>query len=1185
MTLRKLLGRYDRKLRKIYNDERRHPEKYEDAVSAADFYESASSALKAAAGFISAYGENDLMPLFLLCKDFFYKNERVTRMKLENFFSDEKLSLFQCEALPLLLYAAAGAVICESYPGKSELISSCVRNLFHLRTVPFDELFYALNSAERCLYEDPASVYEKMSEKTKRFYRKTVIKQAEKEGLSEEKYVRKILKKAEDKNKHIGFFMPLVKNSRKTGFLYISAEWLISLIVSIIINIFADAGMLIFPVFVLPVYALIRPFSDFLSTKIFPPRPVFSMEKNSISEARVLVTVTSILPEKEDSEKLFSHLSDIYSSVFIKGMKLLLLADLKGSPSPERDSDEENINAVRSVIDRLNEKYSGGFSLIVRERVFSPAENEFTGYERKRGAISALMRFIRDGNKEAFGIVYGDTEGFPGMKYVMALDSDTNMNFDTLRGLLAVASHPLNKPCYDSRKGRVVSGYGIFSPTVSVSLFSGRKTLFSSIFTESGTNHYINSVSERNQDFFGEGIFSGKGLIDTEMFDKVCGDKFDKGRILSHDILEGSVLRTCFCPEAEFTDSFPSAPKSWFLRLHRWIRGDVQNLKYIFFPLGKEKQSPSLTAVGKYQLLENFRRALTPVTGFVLLTASVFFGNRLSAVSAVIAVLSLVSDCLFSLIYIFIKKGFPVLFVFRKSSSFTFFQREFIRLLLNLGAYPLFFLYSLDAVIRSAYRSLVSKKKLLSWRTAGDTEKIRNICIFKEMVFPASFSLLFFVSGNIIHIITAVFILLFIPFSVFDGIKIKKKRKELSGENKNTLEALISSMWNFFSENVTENENFLPPDNISFSPEKRVAGYTSPTNIGLYLVCILAAADMSLITLSEMNERINKTLDTIERLPKYKGHLYNWYNVLSASAAPPEFVSSVDCGNFLVCLTALKEGLYEEGKDEFNKTARRIEKILYSSNLSVFYDKTRELFSIGIDSASGQLHESFYENYMSESRMGSFLAAARRQVPASHWRSLSRAVKRYGSLEAALSWTGTMFEYFMPRLFMPSYEGSFHKEGLLSCLHMQRKAARRRKIPYGMSESAFYAFDEMKNYRYKAHGVKELALNRNICTESVISPYSVFLGMPLDPEGAFDNLSRLSYFYAAGKYGFYEAVDFTKERTGEEGPSVVRSFMSHHVGMSMIAAVNTLKDDIFVKRFMSDIYMNSAKSLLEEKKY
>lgn len=1182
MTLRKLLGKYDRKLRKIYNNERRHPEKYKDAVSAADFYESASSALKAAKGFISSYGEKGLMPLFLLCKAFFYENKRVTRMKLENFFSDEKLSLFQCEALPVLLYAAAGAVISESYPEKSEQISSCVRNLFYLRTVPFNELFYNLNSAERCLYEDPASVYEKMSEKTKRFYRRTVIKQAEKEGLSEEQYVRKILNKAENKNKHIGFFMPLIKNGRRAGFVYIVSEWLISLAVSVFISIFADAGILIFPVFILPVYAVIRPFSDFLSSKIFPPRPVFAMDKSSISEAQVLVTVTSILPEKEDSEKLFSHLSDIYSSVFIKGMKLLFLADLKSSPSPEKEGDKENISAVKSVIDRLNKKYSGGFSLIIRERVFSPTENEFTGYERKRGALSALMRFLRDGNKETFGTVYGDTEGFPEMKYVMALDSDTNMNFDSLRELLSVAYHPLNKPYYDSRKGRVVSGYGIFSPAVSVSLFSGLGTLFSSVFTDSGTNQYVSSVSERNQDLLGEGIFSGKGLIDTAMFDKVCGDRFDKGRILSHDILEGSVLRTCFCPSAELSDSFPASPKSWFLRLHRWIRGDVQNLKYIFFPLGKEKQSPSLPRVGKYQLFENFRRAVTPVTGFVLLTASVFFSEKLSFALASVSVLSLISDSLFSALYVLFRKGLSVFFVFGKD-RFTSFQREIIRMSVTLGAYPLFFLYNSDAVIRSAYRSLVSKKKLLSWCTAADTEKMKKLCIFKEIVFPSAVSLLFIVAGNFIHIVTAVFILLFIPFSVFGGIKISRKKIKLSGEDKTAIEALVSSMWKFFSENITENENFLPPDNISYYSGKRVAGYTSPTNIGLYLVCILAAADMSIISPREMNDRINKTLDTIDKLPKYKGHLYNWYNIVNASAAPPEFVSSVDCGNFLTCLTALKEGLYEFGDREIEKTALRIEKMLFSSDLSVFYDKTRELFSIGIDSSSGQLHESFYEHYMSESRMGSFFAVSRRQVPSSHWSTLSRTVKRYGSIEVPLSWTGTMFEYFMPRLFMPSYEGTFHREGLLSCLYMQRKAARRRKIPYGMSESAYFDFDEMKNYRYKAHGVKELAVSKNVSTQSVISPYSVFLAMPLDPKGALGNLSRLSSLHVTGKYGFYEAADFSGGRAEIEAPSVVRSFMSHHVGMSMIAAVSTLKDDIFVKRFMRDIYMNSAKSLLEEK--
>ncbi len=1183
MTLKRLLGKYDRNLRKAYRKQVRQDGDFVGAVAVTDFYESASSAIKAAKGFISSKGERNLLPLFLLCKDYFYKNEKVSRQGLVNFFSGENTDLFQCEALPVLLYAAASAVICENLDGgREDLIRACVSNLFYLREIPFSDMVFELNSAERILLEDPTEEYEKMSAETKKVYRRAVVRQAEAEGISEKEYAKKVLLKAKEKNRHIGFFMPVKENRIKKGWLYIAAEWLAAFVISLAAAFAAHGNILISLLLFLPVYSVIKPISDAVAAKLFLPSPVFSMDRALVTSCPVLITVTSLLPKKDEAEKLYSHLSDIYSSVFIPGVKLLFLADLKNSSSPERRGDKEDIDAVKDVIERLNKKYSGGFSLIVRERVFSSSEGEFTGFERKRGALCSLMRFLRDGNAEVFGTVFGDTTGFSEMKYIMALDSDTEMKFDSLRDLFSVASHPLNKGQFDSRKKRVTSGFGIFSPLVSSSVSSSRKTVFSGIFTEGGASSYIASVSERYSDMFGEGIFSGKGLIDIELFDTAVGDKFDRGRILSHDILEGAVIRTCFCPAVQLTDSFPSSPDSWFSRLHRWIRGDIQNLKYLFFPLGKEKLSPSLSVLGKYLLLDNLRRAVTPVICFILLVMSCFFNPVLSAICGILAVLGVISDSLFTVIKIIVRKGIFSFLTFRKSMGITVFYREILRAASGAGALPTLAGVSFDAVSRAVYRSVFSKKKLLLWCTASDREKQKKRSIFTGMILPVLTAGVLLLFGSVIHRLAAVMMLLFIPLTVFDGIKIQKKKPELSGEEKRIIESYISQMWSFFDENVTVYENFLPPDNIAEYPEKRTAAYTSPTNIGLYLVCVLAAADMKLISDGEMLGRINSTLDTIERLPKYKGHLFNWYDIVKAVPAPPRFVSSVDCGNYLVCLCALREGLLEYGSKTAEKTALRIEKILYESNLSVFYSKTRELFSIGIDSDTGEKHSSYYEHYMSESRMGSFLAVARRQVSSNHWQTLDRSLRRCGFYEAPLSWTGTMFEYFMPRLFLPAPLCTFHREGLELCLHLQKKRAKKEGIPYGISESGFYETDEMGNYSYKAHGIRALAVKKDADCESVMSPYSVFLGMPLAPNTALRNLSHFSALHITGRYGFYEAADFSEERTGGEA-AAVRSFMSHHIGMSMIAAVNTLKDDIFVKRFMRDVYMNSAKSLLEEK--
>ncbi len=1181
MTLVSLLGKYDRKLRRYCRKQLRQTGKSASAVWVTDNFRLLSSSLISAKGYAFRKEKKALLPLFLMCKKFFSHSFTVDEERITAFFSSENLSISECEALSAMLFAGAAAVVCDNlYGGDGELIVSLIKNLILLQEADFEGIINNVSRAEKYLLEDPAGIYEKMSSPSKKLYREAVKRGAGKEGISEREYIRRALNKAREKDRHIGFFLPVYADKRAKAVLFFVFEWVLAAALSIFAGILL--GKIYLSAFLLlPFYGIIKPFTDRLSARLFPPFEMLSMKDGSDTDKGVIITVSSLLPDSKSCDKLYTHLSALRSGVSLENVKVLLLADKKNAPTPEIESDKEDTESAVRLIDRLNRDFGGGFVLAVRDRVYSSTENEYTGFERKRGAIAALTKYLRMGDVNGFSLVHGDTRGISEMKYMLALDSDTELSFETVRRLVAAAEHPLNTPVFSAREKRIVSGFGIITPRIETTLTSSSKTLFSGIFTNGGSLSYAPRVNERYSDMFGESVFSGKGLINIDAFNACCADKFDNGRILSHDILEGAVLRTGFLSVSEFSDSFPSTVNGYYSRLHRWIRGDVQNLKYIFSPLGNTGDSPMMPGLGRYQLFDNVRRAVTPVISFLLMLLSLFMRPYDSAVLLLIALISVISEfipeMLFSLMR-FTGASFTSIYL---SKGISGVNKAFIKAVLASGASALEAYVRTDAIIKALYRCLISKKHLLQWKTASAADGEKATGIFTYTVFPAACAVLFFAAGGALHRLLAVFILIFTVFSRIKSNPLAEYTKNsLIGGEKDEILSYASEAWRFFSENTGKSDNFLPPDNIQEIPVFRKARRTSPTNIGLYLVSALAAADMSLITAGELNERVNNTLDTIEKLPKYKGLLYNWYDTVRAVPLRPLYVSSVDCGNFLVCLEALKEGLREYG---FPDTAQRTEKILNEADISFLYDRKRELFRIGFDCETGKFSPSFYDLYMSEARMTSYFACASGRVPVSHWERLDRTLKRSSFYVTAASWTGTMFEYFMPSLFLPHPTGSFSREGLKVALYTQKKFARKAGIPYGISESCYYSLDPALNYRYKAHGIKKLALKRDFDEEKVISPYSTFLTLPFDKKSALKNLKLLEGFGARGKYGFYEAADFSEKHLDSEQFGLVRAFMSHHIGMSIIAMANVLYDDIFVKRFMSDRKMSSAVSLLEEK--
>ncbi|MDD2268519.1 MAG: glucoamylase family protein [Eubacteriales bacterium] len=253
----------------------------------------------------------------------------------------------------------------------------------------------------------------------------------------------------------------------------------------------------------------------------------------------------------------------------------------------------------------------------------------------------------------------------------------------------------------------------------------------------------------------------------------------------------------------------------------------------------------------------------------------------------------------------------------------------------------------------------------------------------------------------------------------------------------------------------------------------------------------------------------------------------------------------------------------------------------------MLYNPKKSLFSLGFEvGESGRQSEICYDLYMSEARTTSYYALAKGIVPKKHWAKLSRTLISGGGYIGMASWTGTTFEYFMPPLFLPVYDNSFEYEALRFAFEQQRKkhiAAGLSDGVWGLSESAFFSFDSEMNYQYKAVGVQKLGLKRYLTDEPVVSPYSSFLMLKISPESCVNNLKKLEEYGMIGEHGHYEACDFTPTRAGGSGFAVIKSYMSHHLGMSITAAANACFAEVFVRRFIRNPSMAAAYELLQEK--
>jgi len=1124
------------------------------------YYERKIAALKKSAPLLKALPSQKGIPFIFTALWNLFKKQGFCcdREILKEGLKGYDFNSYELDMLGLVINAAAiieTSLVCESaIKDKSysvKRLQTAHSALKKADLTDFTVIYKELSSIEAYLYENEP-YFPDMTEETKAMYRKALRAYAKKIGLSEKEALKKAHAEAKANGCCIGHVLKLDKHVSPVGYTLFSLFVFAAVFTACLLLCPTWSALLL----AIPLGAFSLATADFCFSIKAVSLPCPSLAPEKIKEDKLALTVITTLLDEDC--KAFDTLKRFAITNNRQGLYFGLLADLPTADSPETEEDTPLLERALQRIEGLNTEYGNRFCLFVRRRS-QGEKGKWNGKERKRGAIEELVRYLHRGEGSFLVTAGADTKG---VKFLLSLDGDTNLPPRAVISLCGMALHPLNRPTV--KNGRVKEGYGILQPAIGTALGSSKTTRFASLISGvGGIDVYESAAFNRQQSVFGEGIFCGKGLIDVAAYSKTLEGTLPEGRVLSHDMPEGNIMRTRYVSDLCFTDSAPSNVLAYYSRLHRWIRGDTQNLSLLF----GYRQG----ARGGLRIIQNVLRHLCPVLSFAALCFAGFTvgGGRLWV--CLFALLNLISPVFFTLV------SRPAALRLRSRRFFSSVQSGLVQSVCTAFyesaalAYKAFI--TVDAVVRSLIR-LATGKKLLSWVTAAQADKAADdsIISFIYRMFPSALagSIFFFTSQLWVTRLLGLFWFLFPVYAQFLSLPIAKEKK-LSKSLRKSIKQKALPIWSFFKDKVGEDTLHLPPDNVQTAPVEATALRTSPTNIGLYLLSVAAAELFDFISPKESAERIEKALGTIEKMDKWKGHLYNWYSLKNLEVLGGGYVSTVDSGNLCVCLVALSRFLYSKGRAN---SAKRAEALYERADFKALYNEERHLFSLGFDGINNTLSDICYDLYMSEARSTSYFALAFGQVGMKHWRSLGRPVIGNKGHIGMASWSGTAFEYFMPQLFLPLYKDSFIYESLHFALAEQKRFSHGKL--WGISESAFLCFDADMNYQYKAHGVQSLALCRYMEKEAVLSPYSVYLSMCIAPNNALKTLNAYEAEGACGPYGLYEAIDCT-------GGSVIQSYMAHHMGMSLIACANACFDGAFVKYFMDHPNTGAYYELFQEK--
>lgn len=907
-------------------------------------------------------------------------------------------------------------------------------------------------------------------------------------------------------------------------------------------------------------------------------------------------------------------------------VRFALLGDLTDATQEVVSGDAQIVSAAVRRIRALNAAYGierPPFYLFIRPRRWNGSENAWMGWERKRGKLAEFNAYLRGGARDAFSTIEGDVSWLGSAQYVITLDADTVLPRGAASALIGTIAHPLNRAVYDERQGRVVRGYGILQPRVSISLESANRSRFAEIFAgHPGVDPYTTAVSDVYQDLFGTGTYTGKGIYDVDAFERATHGRFPENALLSHDLIEGAFARAGLVTDVEVFDDYPTRYLTAVRRNHRWIRGDWQLLPWLRMrvPGPTGPGASPLSAASRWKIVDNLRRSLVPVATLAWLLA----GWTLLPGSAVLWTIA-------ALAAMATPFAAPLLFAAarppRGQSWRPYYAaagrdalRGFAQFALAIVFLPHQAFVAGDAIVRTLGRMFVTHRHLLVWRTASQVERsdtnrlaefwrafaavelfVVGIIIIDVVAAtsPAARAPAGRAPAGVAYFIIAVLAVLWAAApNVAYVLSDPPARRDLTltAVERTAALRLARRHWQFFEHFVGDDTQWLTPDNFQETPTPVVAARTSPTNVGLQLLATVSAFDLGFITRTAMIERLERAFQTLGRLRRLHGHFYNWYALSDLRVLEPPYVSTVDSGNFAGHLIALAAACLEiagavdpDAPDEASRLralAHQARDTAMAMDFRLVYDDARRLFAIGYDERSDKLDVSWYDLLASEARLASFVAVAKGDVSAEHWFRLGRSLTIADGATALVSWSGSMFEYLMPLLVMPSRPFSLLDQTHRAAVRRQIAYARTRGVPWGISESTYNLRDRHETYQYRVFGVPDLALKRGLARDLVVAPYAAALALLVVPHEALSNLAALERMGVLGEYGFRDAIDYTRPEPNE-APAIVRIFMAHHIGMSLVALDNALDvhqgEGVWARRFMADPVARAAGLLLDER--
>ncbi len=865
------------------------------------------------------------------------------------------------------LLTEANTLLSSSGAIRQPMIPVLIRSLRSINNANWVSIVEPLIRFDAILRRDPAEAYASMDFASRESYRKQVAFISRHSDYTESQVAQKALDLAREgaqhacddprisrRRMHVGYYLldkgllqlgeqaglhpPLIDRVRRfirahadnfyiEGIELVSVFFVAAVLFPLLPHHSVGALALVAALVLLPIMQDAVELVNTTVAAFFAPRPLPKLDfSRSIPlECATMVAVPALLLSEGQVHKLVADLEVRLLANRDPHLHFALLTDLPDSLSRPHENDSHPlVELAVQLINELNARYAaskcGSFLLLHRHRIFNTRQGVWMGWERKRGKLLDLNKLLV-GEHDAFPIKAGDIEGLGKIRYILTLDSDTQLPRGAAAQMIGAIAHPLNQAVIDPKLRIVTAGYGILQPRVGVTVQSAARSRLASIYSgQSGFDIYTRAVSDAYQDLFGEGSFTGKGIYEVAVFNAVLDRRFPRNALLSHDLIEGAYTRAGLTADIELIDDYPSHYSAYIRRKHRWVRGDWQIVQWMFSRVPEEsgRWVPNpISAISRWKIFDNLRRSLVEPFTFILFVAGW---------------LGLAGGPLYWTVVLAAMLFFPAVAVLGfalgaalvseeeggAGEAFSGFWKALTVGFLNLIFLPHQTLLSLDAIVRSLVRRYVTGKRLLEWETAAQTESQsssrtpvdRYLALTPFIAFALGF-LVYFFAPQRNAIVFAAPILLLWALGYFVTLWLNRPPREprqfLGPAEEMFLRAHALRIWRYFHQFGGDHHNYLIPDNVE-EEGLYEAARVSPTNLGLLINVRQAACQLGFLTVPEFAELTGRTLATIAKLEKHRGHLYNWYDTQSLAPLAPLTVSSVDSGNLVASFYTVRAG-------------------------------------------------------------------------------------------------------------------------------------------------------------------------------------------------------------------------------------------------------------------------------------